>query len=86
MYIYEEGKKLVNLDHILVVRVHGYTPELDYVEFEGSQDTVATFPVPKGEGIYVLAGIRYILDIDSSGIYTIEELKEYGKSKIEGSD
>jgi len=86
MYIYEEGKKLVNLDHILVVRVHGYTPELDYIEFEGSQDTVATFSVPKGEGIYVLAGIRYLIAVSTDGVYTLGELRELGKSNLEGSD
>jgi hypothetical protein len=86
MYIYEEGKKLINLDHILVIRIHSYTNEVDYVEFEGPTDTVAVISVPKGEGKYVLAGIRYILGNKMMGIYTKEELISFGKSIIEESD
>jgi hypothetical protein len=86
MYIYEEGKKLINLDHILVIRIHSYTNEVDYVEFEGPQDTVAVISVPKGEGKYVLAGIARLILIPDPRVYTKEELISFGKSIIEEND
>jgi hypothetical protein len=86
MYIYEEGKKLINLDHILVIRIHSYTNEVDYVEFEGPTDTVAVISVPKGEGKYVLAGIARLILIPDPRVYTKEELISFGKSIIEESD
>jgi hypothetical protein len=86
MYIYEEGKRLIKLDNILVIRVHNYVEDWDYVEFEGPQDTVAVISVPKGEGKYVLAGLARLILIPDPRIYTKEELISFGKSIIEESD
>jgi hypothetical protein len=86
MYIYDKGKRLINLDNVLVVRVHFYEKNWDYIEFSGDYDTVAMMAVPKGEGRYVLEGIRRLLALEKHSVYVLEELKEYGKSSIERSD
>ena len=86
MYIYEEGKKLINLKDFPIIRVDTYGAEVDYVELKKSQDTAVIISVPKGEGKYMLAGIRRLILIPDPRVYTVEEIINVGKSIIGESD
>ena len=86
MYIYEEGKKLINLKDFPVIRVDTYGAEVDYVELKKSQDTAVIISVPKGEGKYMLAGIARLILIPDPRVYTVEEIINVGKSIIGESD
>jgi hypothetical protein len=86
MYIYEEGKKLINLKDVLVIRISSYADDVDYIELERFHDTAVMVSVPKGEGKYALAGIARLILIPDPRVYTVEEIINVGKSLIKESD